>query len=40
MAEIYKKAYDNKHYLIGIALSNLASVYVKREQYQRRNPLP
>ena len=39
MAEIYKKAYNNKHYLIGIALSNLASVYVKREQYPRAEAL-
>jgi serine/threonine-protein kinase len=39
MAEIYKKAYNNKHYLIGIALSNLASVYVKRDQYLRAESL-
>ena len=27
--------YNNHHYLIGIALSNLAGVYVGRKQYAR-----
>jgi len=33
MADIYKQIYHDKHYLIGIALSNLASVYTAKKQY-------
>jgi hypothetical protein len=33
MAQIYKTVYNDKHYLIGVALSNLAGVYKDRKQY-------
>jgi hypothetical protein len=33
MADIYRQIYHDKHYLIGIALSNLANVYVEKKQY-------
>ena len=33
MAEIYRSVYAGKHYYIGIALSNLAGVYVERKNY-------
>jgi len=39
MAAIYRSVYGDKHYLIGIATSNLASVYVLRHQYARAEPL-
>lgn len=35
MAAIYREVYNDSHYLIGIALSNLASVYVQRKDYPR-----
>ena len=35
MLDIYRAVYNNHHYLIGIALSNLAGVYVGRKQYAR-----
>lgn len=38
-AEIYRAVYHNRHYLIGIALSNLAGVYVERKQYVRAEQL-
>jgi serine/threonine-protein kinase len=34
MIAIYRKTYDNKHYLIGLGLSNLGSVYADRKDYQ------
>ena len=39
MADIYRSVYGTKHYLIGIAISNLASVYVARKDYRRAEPL-
>jgi hypothetical protein len=39
MVDIYRKAYNDKHYLIGIAMSNLASVYVQRRDYVRAERL-
>ena len=33
MAEIYRSIYAGKHYYIGIALSNLAGVWVDRKNY-------
>ena len=35
MADIYKSVYHDRHYLIGIALSNLAGVYQKRGELAR-----
>jgi serine/threonine-protein kinase len=35
MLAIYREVYHGTHYLIGIALSNLGSVSMKREQYRR-----
>src|ERR1035438_8756932 len=35
MLDIYRAVYNNRHYLIGIALSNLAGVYVGRKEYTR-----
>jgi serine/threonine-protein kinase len=39
MAEIYRKVYNGKHYYIGIALSNLAGVYVDKKQYKQAEKL-
>jgi serine/threonine protein kinase len=39
MAEIYKSAYSGKHYLIGIALANLGSVYLARKDNARAEHL-
>jgi tetratricopeptide (TPR) repeat protein len=39
MVDIYRKAYNDKHYLIGIAMSNLASVYVQRRDYVKAERL-
>jgi serine/threonine-protein kinase len=33
MAEIYRKVYSGKHYLIGVALSNLGSVETERKRF-------
>jgi serine/threonine-protein kinase len=33
MAGIYRKTYPKGHYLVGIAVSNLASVYLARKEY-------
>ena len=33
MADIYKSVYAGKHYYIGIAVSNLAGVYIDRKNY-------
>jgi len=33
MADIYRAVYAGKHYYIGIALCNLAGVYVERKDY-------
>ena len=38
MLDIYRAVYNNHHYLIGIALSNLAGVYVGRKDYARAAP--
>jgi serine/threonine-protein kinase len=35
MAEIYRTVYAGKHYYIGVALCNLAGVYVEKKQYNR-----
>jgi DNA-binding CsgD family transcriptional regulator len=39
MADIYRSVYGSKHYLIGIAVSNLGSVYSARKDYRRAEPL-
>ena len=39
MADIYRQIYPDGHYLVGIAISNLASVYNAREQWSRAEPL-
>jgi eukaryotic-like serine/threonine-protein kinase len=39
MVDIYRVVYNNHHYLIGIGLSTLASVYVARKQYPRAEQL-
>jgi serine/threonine-protein kinase len=39
MVEIYRTAYGGKHYLIGTALSNMASAYNADRQYARAEPL-
>jgi serine/threonine-protein kinase len=39
MADIYGSVYGSKHYLMGIAISNLASVYVARKEFARAEPL-
>ena len=39
MVEIYRTAYGGKHYLIGVALSNLASAYNADKQYAKAEPL-
>jgi eukaryotic-like serine/threonine-protein kinase len=36
---IYRTVYGERHYLIGIAFSNLGSVYLERKQYARAEPL-
>ena len=33
MVDVYREVYHDKHYYIGVALSNLAGVYQQREQY-------
>jgi tetratricopeptide (TPR) repeat protein len=33
MIEIYRRVYNDKHYLIGLGYSNLAGVYVDRKDY-------
>jgi len=39
MADIYRTVYSDKHYLIGVALSNLSGVYLERKDYQRAEQL-
>lgn len=39
MASIYRSVYSGKHYLIGIALANLGSVYMARHQNARAEQL-
>jgi serine/threonine-protein kinase len=39
MVEIYRKAYPDGHYLVGIALSNLASVHMARRENARAEQL-
>src|SRR6185503_10113876 len=39
MVEIYRAVYPGKHYLIGIALSNLGGVYSVRKDYPRAEGL-
>jgi tetratricopeptide (TPR) repeat protein len=39
MAEIYRSVYNGKHYYIGVALGNLASVYMDRKLYVRAEQL-
>jgi hypothetical protein len=45
IGEIYRSVYGNKHYLVGIAESNLAGVYISRRDFTTaekmyRSPLP
>ncbi len=39
MAAIYRKVYGDRHYLLGIALSNLGGVHMDRKQYTRAERL-
>jgi serine/threonine-protein kinase len=39
MVDIYRSVYHDHHYLIGIAQSNLATVYMSQKQYARAEPL-
>jgi serine/threonine-protein kinase len=39
MADIYRAVYHDHHYLIGIAQSNLATVYTNEKQYARAEAL-
>jgi serine/threonine-protein kinase len=39
MVAIYRAAYDDRHYLIGTALSNLATVHNERKDYRRAEAL-
>src|SRR5262249_17334228 len=39
IVEIYRAAYHDKHYLIALAMANLADVYADRKQYGRAEPL-
>ena len=39
MVGIYREVYADHHYLIGLALSNLASVYLERKEYTRAEQL-
>lgn len=39
MADIYRKVYNGKRHCIGIALSNLAGVYVDKSQYRQAEKL-
>jgi tetratricopeptide (TPR) repeat protein len=38
MSDIYKSVYGTKHYLIGIAISNIGSVYTARNDHKRAEP--
>src|SRR5262249_3426986 len=39
MIAIYRQVYHDKHYLIGLAYSNLGSVYIVRKDYARAEQL-
>jgi serine/threonine-protein kinase len=39
LVNIYQTLYHDRHYLIGIAVSNLASVYVAKKQYSKAEQL-
>jgi serine/threonine-protein kinase len=39
MADIYRKVYGGKHYLLGIALSNLANTFLERGRNEEAEPL-
>jgi serine/threonine-protein kinase len=39
MVDIYRTAYQDYHYLIGTATSNLANVFMERKQYPRAEEL-
>ncbi|MBA3341420.1 MAG: tetratricopeptide repeat protein [Gemmatimonadaceae bacterium] len=39
MAQIYRTVHKDKHYVIGVALSNLAGVYHKRQRYSEAEQL-
>jgi len=39
MTDIYREVYGGKHYLIGVALSNLGGVYMDLKQYERAEQL-
>jgi serine/threonine-protein kinase len=39
MTEIYRAIYPDGHYLVGIATSNLASVYLARGEFAAAEPL-
>jgi tetratricopeptide (TPR) repeat protein len=38
MGEIYRQIYGEKHYLVAIARSNLATVYLNKKEYDRAEP--
>ena len=39
MEEIYRSVYSGKHYLIGVAEANRASVYMEKKEYPRAEAL-
>src|SRR5690606_4698049 len=39
MIDIYEAAHGTRHYLVGIAKSNLATVFMKRDQYEQAEAL-
>ena len=39
MADVYKKVYNDKHYVISIALSNIAGVLQERKRYAEAEAL-
>ena len=39
MADVYREIYDDRHYYIGVALSNIGGVYQERQQYARAEAL-
>ena len=39
MVDIYRKVYHDHHFRIGIAMANLAGVYMDRKEYPRAEKL-
>src|SRR5712691_1028780 len=39
IVDIYRAAYHDRHYLIALAMANLADVYADRKEYARAEPL-